>query len=559
MKRYLLTILLIVIVTLSIYANTLWNGFVYDDVKIIVNNAFIKNFSNLTNLFNRDIYFVSTVELTYRPVVTFTYLLNYAIFDLKAYGFHLINICLHALNGILLYSFLIMLFKECKTSLIATMIFITHPVLTEAVNAISYREDLLAFLFYMAALNLFMVMRLQILSLLSWALYPLFCLSYLLALFSKEMAITLPLILFLYIQLYESKPNLRSVLSNRYLLCSIIITIFYLFLRFTYFYNPLEGITSSWHVSERFYSIPYLLLNYLRALFFPFALSAVYNFHPVTSPFSPLFILPVVAIIFILTVTINLRKNEADLKFCILFFFVTLLPIYNIIPISNPFAERYLYLPSVGFAMFASIIIKKNSRPVKYDFIIISVTIILTGLYSIGTIKRNYVWKDGMSFWMDTAKKSPDVPIVHNNLGVVYAERGLTDKAMEHFKIALKLNPEYPDAYNNLGRIYQNKELIEKAVECYKMSLRLRPDYPEAHNNLGILYQNEGLIDKAIEHFQIALKLNPYYPEPHNNLGVAYLNKGLIQKAVEHFDIALKLNPEFPEPRYNLKKILNKK
>ena len=103
--QHILSILLILLISIAIYSNTLKNGFVYDDEFTIVNNTLIKNFSNLSKLFTRE-YFISSGEMSYRPVVTFTYFIDYALYGLKPYGYHLTNLILHAMNGVILYIFL---------------------------------------------------------------------------------------------------------------------------------------------------------------------------------------------------------------------------------------------------------------------------------------------------------------------------------------------------------------------------------------------------------------------------------------------------------------------
>src|SRR3989338_9083171 len=158
-NHHLLSISFILIIAIAIYSNTLKNGFVHDDEFTIVNNTLIKNFSNISKLFTKE-YFSTSGEMSYRPVVTFTYFLDYAIYGIKPWGYHLTNLLLHAMNGVILYIFLTLLITH-HSSLITliSLLFITHPVLTEAVNAISFREDLLCFLFFISALILYISLK----------------------------------------------------------------------------------------------------------------------------------------------------------------------------------------------------------------------------------------------------------------------------------------------------------------------------------------------------------------------------------------------------------------
>src|SRR3989337_4426990 len=114
--HHILSISLILLISIAIYSNTLKNGFVYDDEFTIVNNTLIKNFSNISKLFTKE-YFSTSGEMSYRPVVTLTYFLDYALYGIKPWGYHLTNLLLHAMNGVILYIFLTLLFKPSQSSI----------------------------------------------------------------------------------------------------------------------------------------------------------------------------------------------------------------------------------------------------------------------------------------------------------------------------------------------------------------------------------------------------------------------------------------------------------
>ena len=155
-KKLHLSILIFVIVCLSqfVYLNSLSNQFVYDDEFTIVTNYFVKTWNNFPLLFNSD-YFKLSGELSYRPVVTLSYFIDYTLWKLNPFGFHLTNTLLHTLNSVLLFFLLTRIFNCRTTSFIAALVFSCHPVLSEAVNAISYREDLLATTFFISSFILY--------------------------------------------------------------------------------------------------------------------------------------------------------------------------------------------------------------------------------------------------------------------------------------------------------------------------------------------------------------------------------------------------------------------
>src|SRR3972149_11470527 len=214
-KNPSLPVLILVIVCFSqfIYLNSLSNQFVYDDEFTIVDNYFVKTWNNLPLIFSND-YFRFSGELSYRPAVTLSYFLDYTVWKLNPLGFHLTNTLLHALNSVLLFFLLKRIFNCQTTSFLATLIFSCHPLLTEAVNAISYREDLLATTFFIATFLLYMKTSKEERSFSPAYFASVGC--YLLGVFSKEMAITLPLIIFLYDLIFTKVQSLSYKLTRYY-------------------------------------------------------------------------------------------------------------------------------------------------------------------------------------------------------------------------------------------------------------------------------------------------------------------------------------------------------
>ena len=195
----------------------------------------------------------------------------------------------------------------------------------------------------------------------------------------------------------------------------------------------------------------------------------------------------------------------------------------------NTFADRYLYLPSIGFVILISTAIERiyslKIPERSANYIIISILIILTGLYSVGTIKRNYIWKDNYSLWTDTTKKSPDGHIPQHHMGDAYYKKGEIDKAFKHYQIALKLMPDSPETHGNLGNAYAMQGKFDEALKEYTIALRLKPNDVGTHYNIGNTYYEQRRFDEAINEHMMALKLKPDYPEAHNSLGNVYLEQ----------------------------------
>lgn len=549
---HLFSILFIIAVSLTVYANTLSNGFVYDDKTTVVENTLIKDPNNIPKLFNRWSYFHSSGENSYRPVVTLTYFIDYAIFDLNPWGFHLTNILLHTINSALLYIFLLQINRSFAAPsnpifpLIGSILFAAHPVLTEAVNAISFREDLLAFLFYMATLNIYLLTRSKLYCGKKNSLMPVSYALYSLAILSKEMAITLPLIILCFEWLCKDG-KYRSAL-NRDNTGFIIIAALYLVLRFYLFANPYIGHEDivSWDISARLLTAPWLLASYIKLILIPVSLSADYPITPVNSFLSSAFILSVFSLIFIIVTAFMLRKARREITFGALFFITTLIPVYNLIPIFHQFAERYLYLPLAGFAVISMSLASLLSQRTKYAFILF---FICTVFYSFGAVNRNREWADSYSLWRDTVKKKPYSIVAHNNLGCTYFDMEVYDAAVNEFRIALGLNPKEANFYYNIGNVYYKRGLFKEAIPEYEKALELRMEDPKFHLSLGKAYYNNDQYSEAEREFLFTLQYDRRNVNAHYRLGMLYLRKGQREQAKKEFDTALRLDPNHEATR----------
>ena len=246
-------VIILIVFTFLAYANSLFNSFVWDDYLVIVENNFIKSWKNFPLIFTRS-YLTSASkidylglnrldagEISYRPLVTASYFMDYSIWKLNPLGYHFTNIILHIFNVLLFYLFLSLLIKDRKSSLLASLFFALHPVNIEAVNCIAFREDLLAFLFFILSLILFVRFS-SCESRKKIYFYVASLISYSLALFSKEMAITLPLVLILYDYYFVYKNDIKKIIADfkaRYL-AYIAVSLVYLWVLFFGMANKLR-------------------------------------------------------------------------------------------------------------------------------------------------------------------------------------------------------------------------------------------------------------------------------------------------------------------------------
>jgi len=540
---------IIIILVLGINFNTLFNDFVYDDNFEVLQNHWIKDIKYVPEIFSSSSWeFIGRGSNYYRPLIHLVRMVNYHIFGLKPWGFHLVNIMFHA--GISVFVFLIarkLLGGDEKSffspSFAAAALFATHPVHTEEVAWASSIAGLTFTLLDLLSFYLYMTStadgRIR-----SRVNYYLSAAVFFLAALSKELALTLPVVIVLYEYLFNrSRPLTCLKRCMPYLAAAGV----YFILR----WRVLGGVVPAKGHNELsgfmyFLNAFPLFAAYLNKLVIPLDLNAYYVFHPVMSIFEPRAVISIaVTLAYVLFSYISLKKNKTAF-FAFSFIVITLLPALYIPALgTNVFAERYLYLPSFGFVILVSLLVAwiRKDKP-EWAIAATICFFILAGLYSIGTISRNGVWKNDYSLWEDTVKKSPDGSEPHNSFGWACYKRGLIEEAIEHFYIALEINPAHAEAHNNLGVVYGTGRLTEEAIEHFQAAIALNPDFADAHNNLGIAFGKKRRFNEAIRHFQAAVKLKPGAADIHDNLAVTYMNAGLIDKAIEHFQAALELSPD---------------
>jgi len=564
-KKIRLTLFsLIAVLPVLIYLNSLGNTFVYDDYLTITNNYFIREWRYLSAFFNQK-YFAISNELTYRPVVTFSYFVDYAIWQLRPWGYHLTNLIIHTLNVYLVYFTAYHLFKNRITAFISCLLFSIHPIFSEAVNAVSYREDLLSATFLLAAFILFVKYSQNPNGRSFIIRYPLSLLAYLLAMVSKETAIVLPFLILSYEFIFKRDPIPNSQHLARRLMVNyggyIVIGGFYLFLRFYLIHNPGEWVAYPGNsIFVNFIMMTKVLGYYIKLLFIPTPLNADYVTPLTYFPADTAFIVSVILLIITAILLVKKCRLSRIWIFSTIWFFITLLPVLNIIPINNIMAERYLYIPGIGFTMlFGSILTHRISEHGIYKLFRIGLIAIVFPLFIWSTVSRNRIWLNEFTFSTETIHRSPASFRIYNDLGFFYYHKGLNDAAIQAFKDSIRIRYNQPKAHCNLGAAYSLKGLSDEAIEELKVAIQLRNQYPEAHNNLGILYKRKGMLNEAVNEYIEALKVNPYYADAHNNLGSALIDQGRLDEALSEIEKAVKIRRDFALAHYNIAVVYFKK
>jgi len=552
--------IIILLISFAVYSNTLYNNFVFDDIPNVLENHWIKDIRNVKEIFSTHLAGFNNGYSTsyYRPVIQLIYMFNYHIFGIAPWGFHFINILLHAAVSVVVFLIASRIFyaQQRIRSLfsipfLVALLFATHPIHTEAVSWVSGVMDLSFTFFYLLSLYCYICSYDE--RPFRGALFLSVVLFFISSL-CKEPALTLPLLLVAYDGFFRKKEAYATVHIKRYV-PYIFVSAVYLLMRI----SALKGIAPSKSFQELstfqyVINVFPLFVNYLKKLVLPLELSAVHPFSPVSSILEPNCLLSILVTIGIGILAYWMRKRKTVL-FGLSLIVIPLLPALYIPGISGEgaFAERYLYLPSVGFVLvlgylYGCVLERTGTRAALLAIVPIGLIVI----YSIGTVERNKVWKDSYSLWSDTLKKSPRSAVAHEYYGYALYSQGRLDEAIEQYRIALSLNPQRVDSHINLGVAYALKGWTDQAIAQYKSGLTLRPGDAEGHMNLGLAFLAKEQIEDAVGECSMALGSNPNSAGAHNCLGIALTAKGLMDKAIYHFQEAVRLDPNNINYRNNL-------
>jgi tetratricopeptide (TPR) repeat protein len=578
--------------------------FVFDDQDNIQNNQYIR----ITELNLAGLYDAAFKSLhSARPLANVSFALNYYSGGYDVTGYHLTNIIIHVINGILVYFITLFTFKqilkiknitlkgdlEISISLIAffsACLFVVHPVQVQSVTYIVQRMNSMASLFYFLSLLLFIIGR-NIEVKTKRVLFWLGCLcSWMLALCCKQTAATLPLIIFLYEWYFYQDLNKGWLRKNAKYFIGIVLLLSLLSLVYLGG-DPFARIMADYKFRE--FTLGERLLTELRVIVYyiylyilplPENLNLLPEFPLSRSLFNPMTtVLSLLGLFGLITTAVYSAKRYRLISLCIAWIFINLAIESSFIGLEISFEHR-LYLPLFGFCMLTSYFIfqKSSERLVLYS----SFTLIIVILLGVGTYNRNKDWQDVVTLWTDVASKSPhsdraqfnlgkalqnkgllDDAIIsyqkvlsintlhvgaHNNLGIILVDKGLYADAIEHFNKAIQINPLNADVHTNIGVALENLSQRNEAVKYYLEALKINKNHSKAHYLIGSAYQEQGKSEQARLHYSKTLELEFNQPMAHNNLGVILIEEGDINGAISHFSAAFDMNPEFALALFNL-------
>ncbi len=577
------------------YFNSLNNQYALDDGIVIVKNIYVKDgFKGIKKILTTDAYdsyyksMKAKQQLSggrYRPLSFVTFAIEQQIWgdDYKENEFpnskitfirHLINVLLYILSVIVLLYFLrnILLPEKVAVSFAVCLLFLIHPLHTEVVANIKSRDEILSFLFIISTF----IFYFKHLDTKKTRYIVLSLLSLFFALLSKEYAVTVLLLLplLLYIKGFSLKDHVL-----KYALF-VLVTLIYIGMRVKFvgfgsnqdntdvLNNPYLFATAS----EKWATEIFVLLKYLKQLFFPMVLSSDYSYNTIPYVgFSNSFVLISILVhLGLVALTILFFKKRHVLSFALAFYLLHLFLVSNLfLNIGATMGERLVYHSSFGWALALAIggnwfFEKLNSEKTK-QIVFFALFIPITILCGAKTIERNAEWENDTTLFTSDALKVPNSAMVNGNAGKAYVdmsetpeyktnEKELLEKAMVHLKKSVEIHPRYVNGYINIGVVYFKQKNYEKTEEYWYKAKEIFPRNPLITRNfevLAITYYNEAMKIGATNpkySIQLLEKCTAFAPQNADywyNLGGAYFMTEQYQKAIEAWKNALMLKPDY--------------
>lgn len=550
--RYMTELLIFLLASL-LYSNTIFHDYVYDDVVLISRNSMTHaGVKALPDIFQSG--YLSSYEVktnfVYRPLSKLVFAIEWQLFPGNPHFAHLVNVLLFAVTCVLFFIVLRNYTANHSLSLLASLLFLAHPIHTEAVANIKSLDEILCLSFFLLS-ALFFYRHIQS-GQTRWLVVTL--LFFVCSVLCKESAysycLVYPLLVF-----YFSKEKIRkfSLSFISVLVAAVLCLVFRQMVLGTFSVSPppLENyIAQSGDLPTRLGSAIYLIWLYIFRLFIPQKL--MYDASLPQLPLVSLFELRAIVILLLFTGIAyvafrNLRERKV-LGFGILFFFITILPVSNIfVLIGAGYAERLLFAPSIGFCLCAAAImdtyLKGDLNLRQLNAKMIAALLILL-LYIPKTWSRNKVWKDNYTLYSSDVLVADKNARAHYFLGNYLLDENFLSaardslqrsqfvvKGISEVRKAIELYPDYAEAHYKLGQMLSGAGQYQQALSEAHRSVRLDPGNAKYVNDLGKIYFEAGKTDSAKIFVQKALEVDPDHVPALINMGIFCVNEVAIQKA----------------------------
>ena len=547
-KQKLIIYIVLIVTTLAVFWQVHQFGFLHiDDNIYITENSHIKSGLNLDSILWA---FNTTYAEFWHPLTWLSLMFDYQLYGLNAGGYHITNIILHLLSTLLLFWLFIRMTGAVWKSAFVSVFFALHPLHVEAVVWISERKDVLSTFFWMLTLCLYVFYTGKP----AIKRYLLVLFSFILALLSKPMVVTLPVIMILLdywpLNRFElQKGNLiKWQLKGKtpFFVLSAVFSIITIYAQ----YKPV-GRDLKFSMISRLANALVSFITYLEKTFWPHDLAV---FYPFPHEIPALHVLVAALLILVITAVVIVAMKRLPYLFTgWIWFTITIAPVIGIIPIGDfAMTDRYHYIPSIGIAIILAWGIPsliKVEQPGK-KILFLAGMIFLTIIAFLSWKQCGY-WENDIKLFNHTLQATKNNYLAHINLGYVLFKEGKNQEAIDHYNKAIQIMPGNILIYNNRGNAYAKSGRYELALQDFNEAIRLKPDYTDSYFNRGNIYHELGQYQKAVDDLNKAIQLNPDNYLIYFNRGNANINLGRHQLAIDDFSKSVRLKPDYADAYNN--------
>jgi protein O-mannosyl-transferase len=545
-KQNLIIYIILALTTFSIFGQVNQYPFVnIDDNIYVTKNSHISSGITIDGI---RWAFSTTYAEFWHPLTWISLMADYQLYGLNPGGYHLTNLILHILSTLLLFWLFHRMTGAVWKSAFVAAFFALHPLHVESVAWISERKDVLSAFFWMLTLCLYIyytekpvIQR-----------YLLVMFSFVCALMSKPMVVTLPVIMILLdywpLNRFESKKGNVILWQVKEKLPLIILSAVFSILTI---YAQSHIIIDKFPISERCANASVSFVTYMGKTFWPYDLAVFYPFL-INLPFWQVLGATLMIIIISIAVIIMIK--------CLPFLFVgwlwygvVFLPVIGIVKsASHSTHDCYTYLPSVGIYIMLAwgmpTLIKSDNVRKK---ILLPVSIVFLTVMSILTWQQCGYWENSIKLFSHALKATKDNAVAHAHLALALEDEGKVSEAIYNYTETIRIRPDYVFSYNSRGALYASIGQYQRAIEDYNEAIRLKPDDPSVYFNRGNSYINLGQYQAAIKDFNKVILLAPASFDAYNNRAFIYIKLEQYQQALEDYSNAILLKPDYADSYYN--------
>ena len=511
------------------YLNTLTNGFVYDDDAQVLQNPLVQNAHNFGKIFTTELWGFEGNENHshyYRPLMTLTIFALHEIYGDVPFGYHIVNVAVGGLVVCLLYAVTIRWTGNSLIAWLAACIFALHPIHSEVIAWITAITDLEGILFVLLAFWLFL--DLPNADGRSFHKHVLMTGAFGLAMFSKESVAPFVVVATLFEHFYRAGRENTSlpVKMGRYVPLWAVLVGYLCIRRFL-----LGGLRpAAYHLGLSWSGVMLtgfaLFAKYLGKLVWPYSLQAFYTFPPRNSIFAPLVLAGLLLAALVLALTWILRRRQPVASFGLLWLLLFLGPALNYRWFGmSPFAERYVFLPSVGFcwclASAGAELWRRAAIPVTASeawqrlrlvsrAALLSSAAVLAILFVVHIWRRNGDWRDDETFYKKILQDEPGAAVIRADLGAIYLERGKITEGKAQLVRAVQDSPHQSVAWTNLALLAIRENDFASAENDLENARKSPPVTARYYHVHALLLERQERKAAAVQELRHAVEVSPH-------------------------------------------------